>query len=142
MTDALVPVFANRPPIINVGGCTVYLSIRDQEYFRIKTILKAAVVAAHPDKHPRGRPQATLFRAALCRLNTWLRVQRGIYWALDQMPPDWKGPLTPPQGRVPVAKVAGLLIGKFETARFKGAHCSAGAEVFPSGVHAANRSKL
>jgi hypothetical protein len=85
-----------------------------------------------------GLSHARQFRAAQARLAAWLRGQRGIYWALHQMPPDWRGPLTPPPGLI-VPAVPALLVGRWGVGRLKGAHCSAGAEVFPAGVHVKDR---
>jgi len=100
VTTALIPVRRGRPPIITVDGCVIYLSVKDTEYLRLKTVLTQQMLAAHPDKAParRAQTQAGRFRAARARLTVWRRRQRQVYWALHQMPPDWTGPLTPPPG--------------------------------------------
>ena len=104
MSDALVPVIAGRPPIIVIEGCTIYLSLHDVEYFRMKRVLTAAMLAEHPDTFRRdasghkARARTTEFRAALARLRAWQIKQRTIYWALDQMPPDWPGIKEAPPG--------------------------------------------
>ena len=140
MSTDLIPVRRGRPPIITVDGCVVYLSVKDAEYLRVKRSLTATMLAAHPDRHP-IRPQTGLFRVARARLTAYLRAQRRVYWALGQMPPDWRGPATPPPG-MPARKGYRLrLSGRFQTAREKGASCSRVGEVFPVGVHKARRVK-
>jgi hypothetical protein len=102
----LIPQFGERPSVLKVDGWTCYVSIHDQEYLRMKKEWRKRIIAAHPDKHcasskDRGWKQATArFLSQQAQYRRWMRSERCWYWKLKMMPPDWRGPLTPPDGWV------------------------------------------
>lgn len=102
----MIPTISGRPPVVTIGSCTIYLSIRDTEYLRQSKHLRAVVIARHPDKHPSASPLAKYnlsrsFRYQMRLYVQWKLAQRREYWLLNLMPPDWRGPLTAPPPRFP-----------------------------------------
>jgi hypothetical protein len=101
--EDLIPVIReDRPAIIKQDGWTIYLSIHDAQYLRTVKDLKSAVINAHPDKHcidGQTTPRAhAIYRKKVLDLMRFKISERNWYWKLRLMPPDWRGPLTPPQG--------------------------------------------
>src|SRR6185369_903965 len=104
MSLALIPVRANRPSVLTVQGCTIYISVHDAEFERRVAELYAALLTEHHDKRrvrgvPRIRGEG--FKQATSRLRTFLRAEYHWYAAVHLDPPQWDrwrrwaGDLTP-----------------------------------------------
>jgi hypothetical protein len=98
----VIPVIGNRPSVFKHEGWTVYLSVHDQEYLRKVKELRSSMIEAHPDKHAieglTTKKAHQLYSRAKFALVQFKQRERLWYWQYKMMPPDWRGPLTPPRG--------------------------------------------
>lgn len=90
----LLPVYGERPPVIEQDGWRIYVSIHDQAYLTRKRELRSKVISSHPDKGGTSNK----FRLARARLMGFMQQERSWYWKIGLMPPDWKGAAAPPHG--------------------------------------------
>lgn len=84
MTDELVPLLPNRPPILKLNGWTVYLSVHDSAYLNQLKTFKARLKLAHPDAGGSGAK----FRHVMSQRRSWQLAEATWYAAFDLLPPD------------------------------------------------------
>lgn len=97
----LVPCIPGRPGVVQVDGWTCYVGIRDAEYMRLNREWRQRLASSHPDKGG----SSNKFRNLMQRYRTWKLGERHLYWDLGLMPPDWKGPSTPPPANRPTMPI-------------------------------------
>lgn len=81
--SALVRVLADRPAIVAIDGCDVFVSVHDAEHLRIRSEAKRTLALLHPDVGGSERS----FRHALTKHEKWLASEKRFYESIRLEPP-------------------------------------------------------
>lgn len=112
---SVIPTYPGRPSTIKIGPVTVFVSVKDAEWYRMRSYWRQRMMNVHPDRHTHkvlsvdslgrkrgvnGRilPSTGEIRKVLARYLAWRNQQIREYATLGLLPPDGKGEIVPPYG--------------------------------------------
>lgn len=111
MGAEIIPITAGRPSLVEVSGCRIYISVRDEYHRRELRRWKARLAEAHPDRinalpyrvksrstegriflvfrQGRSLDRGAKFRSVQRAFERWLEEEKRWYEQFNLEPPRW-----------------------------------------------------